>query len=156
MRTRCLPVPSSLRKRRRLTTAPRDDKSAHVSLWLSIDVEAGAESLGFIADICTHTHVHMYTFLQSDKTMPATKDTTSVRITRATHGKLQEMAEADGVSLTDELDRIIEEQRRRRLFDEADRAYTALQEDEEARAEARQERQELEGSLADRLEDLNE
>lgn len=36
------------------------------------------------------------------------------------------MAEADGLSLTDELDRIIEEQRRQRLFDQADRAYASL------------------------------
>lgn len=84
------------------------------------------------------------------------KNTTSVRITRETHEKLQGMAEADGVSLTDELDRIIEEQRRQRLFDQADRAYTSLQEDEEAWAEAQQEREELEGTLADGLEDLDE
>ena len=72
--------------------------------------------------------------------MMSTKDTTSVRIACETHEKLQEMAEADGVSLTDELDRFIEEQRRQRLFDQADQAYTALQGDDEAWAEVQQER----------------
>lgn len=88
--------------------------------------------------------------------MPTTKDTTSVRITREAHEKLQGMAEADGVSLTDELDHIIEEQRRQRLFDQAEQAYTTLQEDAEAWTELEQEREELEGTLADGLEDLNE
>lgn len=86
--------------------------------------------------------------------MPA-KDTTSVRITRETHEKLQGMAEADGVSLTDELDRIIEEQRRQRLFKQADEAYASLHDDEEAWADVQQEREELEGTLADGLEDFD-
>lgn len=88
--------------------------------------------------------------------MPTAKDTTGVRIRREAHEKLQGMAEADGVSLTDELDRLIEEQRRQRLFDQADRAYGALQEDEKAWDELQHEREEIEGTLADGLEGLDE
>jgi hypothetical protein len=82
----------------------------------------------------------------------AEKETTSVRITRAAHETLRSLAEADGLSLTDELDRIIEAQRRQRLFDQADAAYRALREDEETWERVSTERDELEGTLADGLD----
>jgi DNA-binding transcriptional regulator GbsR (MarR family) len=85
--------------------------------------------------------------------MPATKDTTSVRITRTAHEKLQRLAEARGQSLTEALDRIIEAQRRQHLFDQADQRYADLHEDEEAWDEVKRERDELDGALADGLEE---
>ena len=80
-------------------------------------------------------------------------ETTSVRITREAHEKLQALAQMDGLSLTDELDKLVEAQRRQRLFDEANTAYRALREDEQAWEEVEEERSNLEGTLADGLED---
>lgn len=96
---------------------------------------------------------HLYTNMQSfwQRVMPATKDTTSVRITRTAHEKLQRLAEARGESLTEALDRIIEAQRRQHLFDQADQRYAELRQDEEAWDEVKRERDELDGALADGL-----
>lgn len=45
------------------------------------------------------------------------KGTTTVCISGAAHQKLRELAEEDGVRLTEELDRIVEAQRRRRFIE---------------------------------------
>lgn len=59
----------------------------------------------------------------------------------------------DGLSLTDELDKLVEAQRRQRLFDEANAAYRTLREDEQAWEEVEEERSNLESTLADGLGD---
>ena len=81
------------------------------------------------------------------------KGTTTVRISGAAHQKLRELAEEDGVSLTEELDRIVEAQRRRRFIERANRAYAALKSDEKNWAAYQKEMSELEGTLMDGLED---
>lgn len=79
----------------------------------------------------------------------AARETTSVRITSEAHETLTELAEDDGLSLTDELDKIIEEKRRDRLFQQAREAYAELREDEEAWNELKNLEKDLEGTLAD-------
>ena len=76
-----------------------------------------------------------------------------MRISGPAHQKLRALAEEDGVSLTEELDRIVEAQRRRRFIERANRAYAALKSDEEKWAAHQKEISELEGTLMDGLED---
>lgn len=79
------------------------------------------------------------------------RETTSVRITREAHEILTELAERDGLSLTGELDKIIEEKRRERMFKQAREAYAELREDEEAWNELKGLQKDLEGTLDDGL-----
>jgi hypothetical protein len=79
------------------------------------------------------------------------RETTSVRITREAHEILTELAERDGLSLTGELDKIIEEKRRERMFEQAREAYAELREDEEAWNELKGLQKDLEGTLDDGL-----
>ena len=78
---------------------------------------------------------------------------TAVRITRSAHQKLSQMAEEDGVSLTEELERIIEAQRRQRMLEEVNRAYARLKQDPQAWAEELAERELWETTLMDGLQD---
>ena len=82
--------------------------------------------------------------------MPAVK---TVKLSAEAHASLKELAEAEGVTLTEEIGRIIEEKRRQRMFEEAERAYEELHEDEAAWSEYRKEVEELEGTIADGLEE---
>lgn len=77
------------------------------------------------------------------------RDTTTVRIDREAHEALRSLAEEDGVSQTEELRRLVEKERRRRLFEQADRAYRELSPEECEGME--HERSELEGTLEDGL-----
>lgn len=79
--------------------------------------------------------------------------TTTVRIRNNDHASLRAWAEEDDLSLTDEIAAIIEEKRRERFFDEADRAYARLKEDPEAWENLQEEYRSLEGTLMDGLEE---
>jgi hypothetical protein len=79
--------------------------------------------------------------------------TTTVRVKTTTHNALRERAKERGESLTDTLDQLVEEDRRRRLIDGAVRSWNALREDPEAWAEWQAELALWETTLADGLED---
>ena len=93
----------------------------------------------------------VYTFIYD--LADAMKGATTVRISGPAHQKLRELAEEDGVSLTEELDHVVEAQRRRRFIEKANRAYAAIKSDEEKWAAYQKEINELEGTLMDGLED---
>ena len=80
-------------------------------------------------------------------------ETTTIRVTRRTHATLTELAAKAGVSTQRFLDDLVEQERRRRFFDEADAAFRALREDPEAWAEELAERALWDQTLADGLED---
>ena len=77
---------------------------------------------------------------------------TTVRISSKAHEQLKQMAAEDGVSLTVELDQIIEAQRRQRFLEDLATDYAALREEETAWQDALAEQRELEGTLMDGLE----
>ena len=79
--------------------------------------------------------------------------TTTVRIRERTHVLLRELARERGESLPDALDRLVEEDRRRRLLERTNEAYAALRADPEAWAEFQAEVAEWDATLADGLED---
>ena len=54
-----------------------------------------------------------------------------MRISRATHKKLRALVEEDGISLTEELDHVVEAQRRRRFIERTNCAYASLESDKE-------------------------
>ena len=78
---------------------------------------------------------------------------TTVRVSTRAHQQLKEIARADGVSLTEALNRIIEAQHRQRFLEGLAQDYVALREEEGAWQEEREERNTLEGTLMDGLED---
>lgn len=80
--------------------------------------------------------------------MPAT---TTVRVSRTTHRRLQELAHEVGVTMPELVDRLIEADHRRRLFDRANEAYAALQADRAAWDEELSERRMWDAALADGL-----
>lgn len=80
-------------------------------------------------------------------------DSTTIRVDRDVHAKLKTIAEEEGLTLTDTLRKLVEQHRRDRLFDQADRAYQRLREDSDAWKEVEKERQEIEGTQADGLGD---
>lgn len=82
--------------------------------------------------------------------MPAVK---TVKLSAEAHASLKELAEAEGVTLMEEIGRIIEEKRRQRMFDEAEKAYEELREDEAAWNDYRDEVEEIEGTIGDGLEE---
>ena len=55
---------------------------------------------------------------------------TTVRVSTKAHQQLKEIARADGVSLTEALNRIIEAQRRQRFLEGLTQDYVALREEE--------------------------
>ncbi len=80
--------------------------------------------------------------------------TTSVRIRKADHEVLREMAAEDELTLTDELGRLIDEKRRERFIEAANREMAAIKEnDPEAWEDLQEEYRSLEGTLADGLDE---
>lgn len=77
--------------------------------------------------------------------------TTTVRVSRTTHQRLQELAREAGVTMPELVDRLIEADRRRRLFDRANEAYAALQADPAAWEEELAERRAWDAALSDGL-----
>ncbi len=78
---------------------------------------------------------------------------TTVRVSAKAHQQLKEIARADGISLTEALNRIIEAQRRQRFLEGLSQDYAVLRKDEGAWQEEQEERNALEGTLMDGLED---
>ncbi len=79
--------------------------------------------------------------------------TTTVRVKTTTHNALRERAKERGESLTDTLDHLVEEDRRRRMFEAADASWRALRADPEAWAEWQAEMALWDSTSADGLED---
>ena len=79
---------------------------------------------------------------------------TTVRVTEHTHEVLRELAAATGEPLQRVLERAVETYRREQFYAELDAAYARLQADPAAWKEELAERAELEGTLADGLDDL--
>jgi predicted transcriptional regulator len=77
----------------------------------------------------------------------------SVRVSQRTHELLLELAAATGEPLQKVLERAVETYRREQLFAELDAAYARLKADPVAWEEELAERAELEGTLADGLDD---
>ena len=80
-------------------------------------------------------------------------DSTTIRVDRDVHAELKAIAEEEGLTLTDTLRKVVEQYRRDRLFEQADRAYRRLREDSAAWDEVEAEREEIEGTQADGLGD---
>lgn len=78
--------------------------------------------------------------------------TTTVRIDRRTHRTLQSLARNAGVPMPKVLARLVESEERRRLFEEADAAYAALQADPAAWEQELAERRLWENTLGDGLD----
>jgi hypothetical protein len=81
----------------------------------------------------------------------AVTETTTVRVTRQTHATLVQLAADAGLSAQRLLDELVERERRRRFFDEADAAFRALREDPAAWAEEQAERALWDQTLGDGL-----
>lgn len=80
--------------------------------------------------------------------------TTSVRIRKADHAALREMAAQDELTLTDELSRIIEKQRRDRFIEAANREMAAMKaNDPDAWNDLQEEYRTLKGTLIDGLDE---
>ena len=77
----------------------------------------------------------------------------TVRINERTHQTLKELARASGKPMQAILEHAIEEERRRRFFDEADAAYAQLRADPKAWAEYKEEMALWDTTLMDGLED---
>jgi predicted CopG family antitoxin len=77
-------------------------------------------------------------------------DRKTIRIDREIHAELKTIAEEEGLTLTDTLRKLVEEHRRDRLFEQADRAYQRLREESEDQDEIEVEP----GSFLDGLEDV--
>lgn len=78
---------------------------------------------------------------------------TTVRISRASHRLLKAFAREDELTLTEELEQILQEAKKRRFHERARQAYARLREDEEAWADYQQEIRSVEGTLTDGLEE---
>lgn len=76
-------------------------------------------------------------------------ETTTVRISSTAQRTLQELSKATGRSQTSLLEEAVEELRRKRIFEEANRAFTALKADPRAWAEELEERKAWETTLGD-------
>jgi predicted transcriptional regulator len=79
---------------------------------------------------------------------------TTVRVSEHTHALLRELARATGQPLQQVLERAVEHYRREQFFAELNAAYERLRADPVAWADELAERAELEGTLADGLDDL--
>ena len=80
-------------------------------------------------------------------------ETTTVRISSNAQRTLQQLSKATGRSQTALLEEAVEELRRKRLLEEANRAFAALKEDPKAWAEELAERKEWEATLRDGQDD---
>lgn len=81
---------------------------------------------------------------------------TTVRVSRTTHQRLQELAREAGVTMPELVDWLIEADRGRRLFDRANEAYAGLQADPAAWDAELAERHTWDAALADGLADDGE
>lgn len=79
--------------------------------------------------------------------------TTTIRVNLQTHRRLQELAREANATLPEIVDRLVEADRRRRLFERANAAYTALQADPAAWEQELAERRAWATTLADGLEE---
>lgn len=79
---------------------------------------------------------------------------TKVRVSAETHDVLRKLAAATGEPLGRVLERAVESYRREQFFAELDAAYERLQADPVAWKDHLAEQVELEGTLADGLDDL--
>ncbi len=77
---------------------------------------------------------------------------TTVRLSDNAVKNLRELAAESGETMQAVLDKAIEEYRRKRFFEEADRAYAVLQSDPEAWAEELKFRAEWDATLMDGLD----
>jgi predicted transcriptional regulator len=77
----------------------------------------------------------------------------TVRISKATRAKLNELASSEGSSMQAVLDTAVEQYRRRRFLERANEAYAALNADAKAAEQNRKEQELWDGTLADGLED---
>lgn len=77
--------------------------------------------------------------------------TTTVRVKARTHRRLQELAREMDATLPEVLDRLVEADRRRRLFERANEAYAALQADPIAWEQELAERRLWDTAVADGL-----
>lgn len=77
----------------------------------------------------------------------------AVRISPESHERLRQIAENEGLSLTEALDRAIEAYRRDRMLSDVNQAYSALKRDPAKWSREEAERGEMEGSLSDGLAD---
>ena len=83
----------------------------------------------------------------------AMAETTTVRISTRAQRTLKRLSKVTGRSQTALLDEAVEELRRRRFFEEANRAYVALKADPKAWAEELEERKAWEATLGDGQDD---
>jgi hypothetical protein len=79
--------------------------------------------------------------------------TTTIRVKTTTHQTLRERAGERGESLSDTVDQLVEEDRRRRMFEAAARSWEKLRQDPEAWAEWQAEVALWDTTIADGLED---
>lgn len=80
-------------------------------------------------------------------------ETTTVRISSHAQRTLQQLSKATGRSQTALLEEAVEELRRKRIFEEANRAFAALKADPKAWAEELEERKAWEATLRDGQDD---
>lgn len=78
--------------------------------------------------------------------------TTTIRVSVQTRDALHQLAEASGTSMQKVLDHALEVYRRQQLLEQANAAYGAVREDDEAWAEVERERQAWDATLNDGLE----
>lgn len=78
---------------------------------------------------------------------------TTVRISLRAQRTLQQLSKTTGRSQTALLEEAVEELRRKRIFEEANRAYAALKSDPKAWAEELEERKAWEATLGDGQDD---
>ena len=76
----------------------------------------------------------------------------TVRVSEATHITLRELASQTGMSMQEILDRAVDDYRRRRFFEDLNRAFITLRNDPQAWTEELAERSAWEGTLADGLD----
>lgn len=79
--------------------------------------------------------------------------TTTVRIDEATRDKLRIIADSENEPIHVILERAIEDYRRKRFLEDANRAYNALRQNQKAWAEELEERAVWDATLSDNLED---
>ena len=79
---------------------------------------------------------------------------TTVRVSAETHELLRKLAAASGEPLQRVLERAVENYRREQFYAELDAAYERLQADPDAWEDYLAEQREMEGTLADGLDDL--
>jgi predicted transcriptional regulator len=78
--------------------------------------------------------------------------TTTIRVSTETHEKLNQLAEANGISMQNVLDQALEVYRRQQLLEQANAAYAQLRADPVAWAAVEQEREEWDATLGDGLD----